>query len=138
MAPSLNTFYMATSSPKRNPLFAVLIGFIVAGFFDFHFYFIEHRYVALGLTIIIPIAVFVALYSVHSRFAWAASLVAIVPLAAAMVLTYQLGYMGFPLTLPVAAVDVLLLALFVAYVWKRREPYLRYLDSRGRGLSDGK
>jgi predicted RND superfamily exporter protein len=108
----------------------VLVGFLVAGFFDFRFYFIEHRYIVLGLGVIGPIAVFVVLYFVRSRLAWAVSLITIVILVVALLLTNQLGYMGFPLTLPVASTDVLLFTIFVGYVWSRRDSYFRYVAAK--------
>jgi predicted RND superfamily exporter protein len=103
---------------------------MVAGFLDVQFYFVEHRYIALGIAAVAPIAIFVVLYVVRSRFAWAASLATISILAIVMLLTYQLGYMGFPLTLPVAIIDVLLFAVFVGYVWKRRDSYFRYVAAK--------
>ena len=121
---------MDTQSPERNPLLPVLIGFVVSAFFDFRFYFIEHRYIALGAAIIVPIAVFIVLYFMRSRLAWAAALVTIVVLVVGLLLTYHLGYMGFPLTLPLAIFDVLLFAVFVGYVWKRRDPYFRYVAAK--------
>jgi hypothetical protein len=115
-----------TSPPKRNPLLPILVGFLAAAFFDFRFYFLEHHYIALGSLIIGPIAVFVALYFMRSRLAWLGALVVIVILAGAMLLTYRLGYMAFPLTLPVAIIDLFLFVMFVGYVVKKQELYFRY------------
>ena len=96
-------------------------------YFDSRFYFIEHRYIALGSAIIIPTAFFMILFLMRSRFAWVAAVVVLFMIALTLFLTYQLGYMGFPLTWFLGIVDLLLFALFLRYLWKAREPYRRYV-----------
>jgi hypothetical protein len=121
---------MDSTPPKRNPLLPVLIAFLLLGFFDVRFYFIEHEFIALGSAIIGPIAIFIVLFFMRSRFAWMAAVIIVVIVAATLFLTYQLGYMGFPLTWFLAIVDLFLFAFFLGYVWKRREPYLRYVAAK--------
>ena len=116
-----------TPRPKRNPLLPAFVGTLVLAYFDVRFYFIEHRYVALGLAIVIPTAIFVVLFLMRSRFAWHAALIVVLMIAVTLLLTYQLGYMGFPLTWFLATVDLFLFAFFLSLLWKAREPYLRYV-----------
>jgi hypothetical protein len=115
---------------KRNPLLPVLVGFLVAAFFDFRFYFVQHRYLALGSAIIIPDAIFVGLFLMRSRLAWYAALFVVLMIAVILLLTYQLGYMGFPLTWPLAVFDVIVFVLLLSWVWKRRAPYFRYMAAK--------
>jgi hypothetical protein len=66
----------------------------------------------------------------RSRFAWLAAVIVIFMVAATLLLTYQLGYMGFPFTWSLAIIDLLLFALFLRYLWKTKEPYLRYVAAK--------
>src|ERR1043165_4490109 len=126
---SLDSF-MDSKSPKRNPLLPALIGLFVVAYFDIRFYFFEHRYIALGSAVVIPIAAFITLFFMRSRFAWAAAVIVLFMIAITLLLTYQLGYMGFPLTWFLGIVDLLLFASFLRYLWKVREPYLRYAAAK--------
>jgi hypothetical protein len=121
---------MDSRSPKRNPLLPVLLGCLVLGFFDVRFYFIEHHFVALGSAIVGPIVLFIILFLMRSRFAWLAAVILVLIVAVTLFLTYQLGYMGFPLTWFLGIVDLILFGLFLAYLWKIREPYLRYVAAK--------
>jgi hypothetical protein len=121
---------MDSTPPKRNPLLPVLIAFLILGFFDVRFYFIQHQFIALGSAIIGPIAIFILLFFMRSRFAWLAAVIIVLVVAMTLFLTYQFGYMGFPLTWFLAIIDLFLLAFFLGYVWKRREPYLRYVAAK--------
>jgi hypothetical protein len=38
--------------------------------------------------------------------------------------------MGFPFTWSLAIIDLLLFALFLRYLWKTKEPYLRYVAAK--------
>jgi hypothetical protein len=114
-----------TPTPKRNPLLPILVGFLIAAFFDFRFYFVEHRSTALGLAVLVPIAIFLVLFFLRSRLAWVAALVIVFILAGVLLLTYHFSYMGFPYVF-----DTILLALLLLWVWRRREPYLRYVAER--------
>jgi len=116
-----------TTRPKRNPLLPALVGAFVLGYFDVRFYFIEHHYNALGSAIVVPLAVFIILFFLRSRFAWLAAVIVVFTIAVTLLLTYQLGYMGFPLTWFLGIVDLLLFALFLTGLWKVRQPYLRYV-----------
>jgi hypothetical protein len=107
-----------------------LIGSFVLAYFDIRFYFIEHRFIALGSAIVVPIAAFIILFFMRSRFAWLAAVIVIFMVAATLLLTYQLGYMGFPFTWSLAIIDLLLFALFLRYLWKTKEPYLRYVAAK--------
>jgi hypothetical protein len=118
---------MDTTRPKRNPLLPAFVGALVLAYFDVSFYFVEHQYIALGSAIVLPIVIFIVLFLMRSPFAWLAAVVVVLMIALTLLLTYQLGYMGFPLTWFVDIVDLLLFALFVRYLWKTREPYLRYV-----------
>ena len=121
---------MDSAAPKRNPLFPVLIGFLVVGFFDIRFYFIEHHFVALGSAIVGPIAIFIVLFFTRSRLAWLTAVIIVPIIALTLFLTYQLGYMGFPLTRLLAIVDVMLFGLFLVYVLNIRGRYFRYLGTK--------
>ncbi len=121
---------MDAAPPKRNPLLPILIGFLVAGYFDIRFYFIEHHFVSLGSAIVAVITLFIVLFLMRSRFAWEAAVLAILVLAVILMLTYHFGYMGFPLTWPLAIIDLLLLAVFLGYMWRRREPYFHYVRAK--------
>src|SRR6266446_883613 len=118
---------MDSTPPKRNPLLPVLIAFLILGFFDVRFYFIQHQFIALGSAIIGSITIFILLFFIRSRFAWLAAVITVLIVAVTLFLTYQFGYMGFPLTRFLAIFDLFLFAFFLGYVWKRREPYLRYV-----------
>ena len=118
---------MDTTRPKRNPLLPAFVGALVLAYFDASFYFVEHQYIALGSAIVLPIVIFIVLFLMRSPFAWLAAVVVVFMMALTLLLTYQLGYMGFPLTWFVGIVDLLLFALFARYLWKAREPYLRYV-----------
>ena len=121
---------MDSTPPKRNPLLPALIGSFVLAYFDIRFYFIEHRFMALGLAVVVPIAAFIILFFMRSRFAWVAAVIVVSMIAVTLLVTYQLGYMGFPLTWFVGIVDLLLFALFLRYLWRTREPYLRYVAAK--------
>jgi hypothetical protein len=121
---------MDSTPPKRNPLLPALIGAFVLAYFDIRFYFIEHRFIALGSAIVIPIVAFIILFFMRSRFAWVAAVIVVFMIAITLLLTYQRGYMGFPLTWFLGIVDLLLFALFLRYLWKTREPYLRYVAAK--------
>jgi hypothetical protein len=121
---------MNTTRPKRNPLLPAFIGAPVLVYFDVSFYFVEHHYVALGSAIVVPIVIFLILFLAKSPFAWLAAVVVVFMIALTLLLTYQLGYMGFSLTWFVGIVDLLLFALFVRYLWKTKAPYLRYVESK--------
>src|SRR5882724_10907358 len=99
---------MHVTRPKRNPLLPAFVAAFVLGYFDTRFYFIEHQYIALGLAILVPLAVFVVFYLTRSSYAWAAAAVVLFMMALTILLTYELGYMGFPLTWFLAIVDLLL------------------------------
>jgi hypothetical protein len=120
-----------TTRPKRNPLLPAFVGALVLAYFDIQFYFIEHRYIALGSAIVIPTAIFIILFLMRSRLAWYAAAIVVLMMAVTLLLTYQLGYMGFSLTWFLGIVDLLLFALFLHYLWKTREPYLRYVAPKG-------
>jgi Na+-driven multidrug efflux pump len=66
----------------------------------------------------------------RSRFAWLVAVMFVLIVAVTLFLTYQLGYMGFPLTWFLGIVDLILFALFLGYTWKRREPYFRYVAAK--------
>lgn len=66
----------------------------------------------------------------RSRFAWLVAVMLVLIVAVTLFLTYQLGYMGFPLTWFLGIVDLILFALFLGYIWKRREPYFRYVAAK--------
>jgi hypothetical protein len=119
-----------TTPPKRNPLLLILIGFLVAAFFNIQFYFVQHRLIGLGSAAIGAIAVFFVLFFLRSRWAWLAAILALAVLAVVMLLTYQGGYMGFPLTWPVAIIDLVLFVVFVGYVFRIRKSYLRYVAAK--------
>lgn len=121
---------MDATPPMRNPLLPVFVGCLVLGFFDIRFYFIEHHFVALGSAIVAPIVIFIILFFMRSRFAWLAAVILVLIVAVTLFLTYQLGYMGFPLTWFLGIVDLVLFSLFLAYLWKIREPYLRYVAAK--------
>jgi hypothetical protein len=121
---------MDSTPPKQNPLLPALIAFLILGFFDVRFYFIQHQFIALGSAIIGSIAIFILLFFMRSRFAWLAAVIVVVIVAVTLFLTYQFGYMGFPLTRFLAIIDLFLFAFFLDYVWKRREPYLRYVAAK--------
>src|SRR5713226_3880307 len=106
---------MGSTPPKRNPLLPVLVAFLVLGFFDVRFYFIEHQFIALGSAIIGPIAIFIMLFFMRSRFAWVAAVICVLVVAITLFLTYQRGYMGFPLTWFLVIVDLLLFAFLLGY-----------------------
>src|SRR5438876_5695364 len=114
---------MDATLPKRNPLLPTLLGFLVAGFFDFRFYFIQHHFIGLGSAIVIPIVIFTVLFFMRSRFAWLAAVIVVLFIAMVLFLTYQFGYMGFPLSWPLAIIDLVLVALFLGYIWRRKQPY---------------
>jgi hypothetical protein len=116
-----------TTRPKRNPLLPALVGAFVLGYFDVRFYFIEHHYIALGSAIVVPLTVFIILFFLRSRFAWLAAVIVVFTIAVTLLLTYQLGYMGFPLTWFLGIVDLLLFALFLTGLREVRQPYLRYV-----------
>ena len=118
---------MDTTRPKRNPLLPAFVGALVLAYFDVSFYFVEHHYIALGSVIVLPVVIFMVLFLMRSPFAWLAAVVVVFMMALTLLLTYRLGYMGFPLTWFIGIVDLLLFALFVRYLWKTREPYLRYV-----------
>jgi hypothetical protein len=118
---------MDTTRPKRNPLLPAFVGALVLAYFDVSFYFVEHQYIALGSVIVLPIVIFIVLFLMRSPYAWLAAVVVVFMMALTLLLTYQLGYMGFPLTWFVGIVDLLLFALFARYLWKTRELYLRYV-----------
>ncbi len=121
---------MDIAPPKRNPLFPILVGFLLAGFFDFRFYFLEHQFIGLGFPVVGSIAVFTVLFFLRSRFAWMAAVVVMLILVAAALLTFRFGYMDFSLTWPLAVIDLVLLALFLLFLWKTREPYLRFVERK--------
>jgi hypothetical protein len=121
---------MDSTPPKRNPLLPALIGALVLAYFDIRFYFIEHRFILLGSAIVIPVAAFIILFFIQSRFAWLAAVSFVFMIAVTLLITYQLGYMGFPLTWFLGIVDLLLFALFLRYLWKTKEPYLRYVAAK--------
>ena len=121
---------MDSTPPKRNPLLPALIGAVVLAYFDIRFYFIEHRFILLGSAIVIPVAAFMILFFMRSRFAWLAAVIVVFMIAVTLLITYQLGYMGFPLTWFLGIVDLLLFALFLRYLWKTKEPYLRYVAAK--------
>jgi hypothetical protein len=66
----------------------------------------------------------------RSRVAWLAAVVLAFMVAVTLLLTYLLGYMGFPLTWFVGIVDLLLFSLFLRYLLKTRAPYLRYVAAK--------
>ena len=108
----------------------MLIAFLLLGFFDVRFYFIQHQFIALGCAIIGPMGIFILLFFMRSRFAWLAAVIIVLIVAMTLFLTYQFGYMGFPLTWFLAIIDLSLFAFFLGYLWKRREPYLRYVAAK--------
>src|SRR5438874_1140320 len=110
---------MDSTPPKQNPLLPALIAFLILGFFDVRFYFIQHQFIALGSAIIGSIAIFILLFFMRSRLAWLAAVIVVVIVAVTLLLTYHLGYMGFPLTWSLAIIDLFLFAFFLGYVWKR-------------------
>jgi hypothetical protein len=116
--------------PTRNPLLPVLIGFLVVGFFDVRFYVVEHHFIALGSAIVGAITTFIILFFIASRFAWLAAVITVLIVVVTLFLTYQLGYMGFPLTPFLAIFDLVLFGFFLAYIWRRKEPYFRYVASK--------
>jgi glycerol-3-phosphate acyltransferase PlsY len=118
---------MQIERPKRNPLLFAFTGGLVLAYFDTRFYFIEHQYVALGLAVLIPLTVFIALFLSRSAFAWLAAAVVLFMMAVTLIFTYQLGYMGFPLTWFLAIVDLLLFGFMACLLWRAREPYHRYI-----------
>ncbi len=121
---------MDTTTPKRNPLLPILVGFLIAALSDVRFYFVEHRDTVLGLAVVVPIAIFLVLFFLRSRFAWMAAVIIVLILAGVLLLTYHFGYMGFPLTWPLAIFDIILAGLLLSWVWRRREPYLRYVAGK--------
>src|SRR5438477_8117436 len=121
---------MDSTPPRRNPLLPALIGALVLAYFDIRFYSIEHRFILLGSAIVIPVAAFIVLFFIRSRFAWLAAVIVVFMIAVTLFMTYQLGYLGFPLTWFLGVVDLLLFALFLRYLWKTKELYLRYVAAR--------
>jgi hypothetical protein len=121
---------MDSTPPKRNPLLPALIGALVLAYFDIRFYFIEHRFILLGSAIVVPVAAFIILFFIRSHFAWLAAVIVVFMIAVTLLITYQLGYMGFPVTWFLGIVDLLLFALFLRYLWKTKEPYLRYVAAK--------
>jgi small-conductance mechanosensitive channel len=124
-----------TTPSKRNPLLPIFLGFLIAGLFNFQFYFVQHRLSGLGTAAVGSSAIFIVLFLVRSRFAWLGAIVGIVVLAAVMLLTYHAGYMGFSLTWPIAVVDFLLCVVLLGYLWKIRQAYLRYIAAKNLSMS---
>jgi hypothetical protein len=118
---------MHVTRPKRNPLSPAFAAALVLGYFDTRFYFIEHQYIALGLAILVPLAMFVVLYLTRSSYAWVAAAVVLFMMALTILLTYELGYMGFPLTWFLAIVDLLLYGSMAWLLCRARQPYHRYI-----------
>ena len=106
---------------------AGFFGALVLIYVDSRFYFIEHQHIALGAAVVVPAIIFIILYLIRSRFAWHAAVVVLLMIVATLALAYQLDYMGFSLTWFVGIVDLLLFALMARFLWKAREPYLRYI-----------
>lgn len=121
--------------PKRNPLLPAFVGALVLVYFDSRFYFFEHRYIALGLVIVIPTIVFIILFLMRSRFAWHAALLVVFMIASTLFLTYQRGYMGFSFDWLLGIVDLFLFGMFLLYLWKVRGSYLRYIAREDASLS---
>jgi hypothetical protein len=113
--------------PNRNPLLPALIGVLVAAYFDIRFYFIDHQHFALGSAVVVFTAAFVILFLMRSRFAWLAAVILWFVIGLTLLLTYQLGYMGFPFTWFVGFVDLVIFALMLRWLWRIRQPYLRYV-----------
>jgi hypothetical protein len=113
--------------PKRNLLGLLLVGALVAVYFDSRFYFFERPLPAFGVSIVLSLAIFVALFFLRSRYAWhAAAIIFLAVLPVVLLLTYQGGYMGFRFTPFLAVVDLLLYALFAIV----RKPYFRYIAAK--------
>lgn len=120
---------MDPSSQQRNPLIFIFAGLIVMIAFDFRFYFVRHHLMALGTVIIFPMAFFAILFLRRSHFAWHLAVIIIaVVVPVSLLVTYRRGYMNFPLSPQVAIIDLVIIALLLAYLWKIRKPYFRYLD----------
>jgi hypothetical protein len=105
----------------------MLVAFLVGAFLDCRFYFVEHHSLALSSATIVPVAIFIILFFLRSPWAWTAAVAVVAILAAALLLTYHLGYMGFPLTWPLAIIDLVIFGWVFWYLWRRRDPYLRYV-----------
>ncbi len=118
---------MHVTRPKRNPLLPAFLGALVLAYFDTRFYLVEHQYVALGAAVLVPVAVFIVLFLMRSAYAWPAAAAVFFMMAVTLILTYQLGYMGFPLTWFLTIIDLLLFAFMARLLWRAREPYQRYI-----------
>ena len=106
----------------------MLLAALAVAYFDSRFYFFEHHLPVFGVAILASLAVFAVLFFLRSRYAWhAAGIVFVAILPIALLLTYQGGYMGFPLTWRLAVVDLVIYALLAAYIWRSRAPYFCYI-----------